>query len=65
LVHFDPDRETVKQVDASLTNGTGYALLQKHVGHCKLTNANSMMHPYGIALRHCRAGYGGGGIGHS
>ncbi len=41
LAQFDPSRETVIQVDASLKNGMGYALLKKHDDHWKLIDANS------------------------
>ena len=41
LVHFEPDRETTLQVDASRKNGMGYALLQRHGGTWKLVDANS------------------------
>jgi hypothetical protein len=41
LVHFEPDRETTLQVDASRKNGMGYALLQRHGDTWKLVDANS------------------------
>jgi hypothetical protein len=41
LAHFDPERETVIQVDASRKNGMGYALLQRHGEMWKLIDANS------------------------
>jgi hypothetical protein len=41
LAHFDPERETVIQVDASRKNGMGYALLQRHGEVWKLIDANS------------------------
>ena len=41
LAHFDPALETQLQVDASLKNGMGYALLQRHGDHWKLIDANS------------------------
>ena len=41
LVHFELDRETTLQVDASRKNGMGYALLQRHGDTWKLVDANS------------------------
>lgn len=41
LVHFEPMRETVIQVDASRKHGMGYALLQRHGDSWKLVDANS------------------------
>jgi len=40
LAHFDPSLETELQVDASLKNRMGYALLQRHGDHWKLIDAN-------------------------
>ena len=41
VVHFDPNRETTLQVDASRKNGMGYALLQIHEDGWRLVDANS------------------------
>ena len=40
VVHFEPDRDTVIQVDASRKNGMGYALMQRHDGGWRLVDAN-------------------------
>ena len=41
LAPFEVSRETMLQVDASIRNGMGYVLLQKHGGVWKLIEANS------------------------
>lgn len=41
VVHFDPDRDTTIQVDASRKVGMGYALLQRHDEGWWLVEANS------------------------
>ena len=41
VVHFDPNRETTLQVDASRKNCMGYALLQRHEDGWRLVDANS------------------------
>jgi hypothetical protein len=39
VVHFEPDRETVIQVDASRKNGMGCAPMQRHDGSWRLVDA--------------------------
>ncbi len=50
IVHFDPRRETIIQVDASRKNCMGYALLQRHGDSWRWRRMLILSGPYGSAL---------------